>query len=679
MATPNPFDQFDVPAAGNPFDQFDAGISAPQAAVAQQSPGFARQLRDATLAGGKALGAAQVGAAEMLLRRGTGALAALPSGLAYGGAAIGRALGANVDPAAIQGRVQEYFTYDPVTQSGQGGEQALRELAQPIVQPIAQGLNQAATRVGQESPFAESLMRAAPGALGAAGGIVPGAQLARAAAPNIPGALREAGQAVQGVGQNVAQAARQRFGPAPSPEEVLANMNAPQSMGAAGASPALGNVSPELRRAISTSARRTGGIVNPEILRRHIEADTLPVPVRLTEGQAAQHPILLSNERNMRGAEPRFAMHFNEQSKQLADNVQVVRDRVGPEVFSTNPVEHADTLIRSYRELDRTAQQNIGNAYQTLRDANGGSFPVDAPVLLRNAEAALHERLLFDHAPAAVMSTIRRLANADNMTFENFESLRTNLARVQRTSTDGNEAAAAGVIRNAMEALPLRPEAARLKPLADNARALAKAQFDALEADPAYSAAVNGTVSPDRFIQRFVIGGNRDDVIRMRHNLAADDQALQTMGTAAVDFLRDQARLGPNYEGKFASASYNKALQGLQPKLGALLDPRTIEDLEKLGNVSRYISAQPEGSLVNNSNTDVAAFAREAAAGSLEGAANVAAAGIPVGTWTRKGIERITRGRQVSRALAPGAGLDRVQTSPQVEAMLAAARRRAGG
>lgn len=677
MATPNPFDQFDAPqapgGASNPFDQFDQGATAPQAALAQASPSFAQQLQSRALSAGQAIGSAQAGTAEMLLRRATGALAAIPSGAAYGGAAIGRALGANVNPAEVQGRVQEYFTYDPVTQAGQGGEQALRQLTQPILQPIARGLGQLATQVGQVSPVAETMLREAPAAAGAAGGIVPAAQLARAAVPNIPGAAQEIAQGMQSAGQSVAR----RLQPAPSAEEVLARMQSGQSMGAAGAAPALSGVSPEFRQAISRQAQRTGGIVNPEVLGRHMEAETLPVPVRLTEGQATQRPILLSDERNLRGAEPRFAEHFNTQGRQLAQNVQALRDRVGPEVFTTNAVEHADTLIESYRRLDRAAQDEIGRRYQALRDANGGAFPVDAPVLLNNATAALHQQLLFDHAPKAVMSTLNRLAESNNMTFENFESLRTNLARIQRTSTDGNEVAAAGVIRNAMEALPLRTEAARLKPLADDARSAARAHFDELRADPAYMAAVNNEVPADRFAQRFVIGAPRDDVIRMRQNLQGDDRALQTLGTIAVDYLRDQARLGPHYEGRFASVSFNKALQGLQPKLQALVDPRTAEDFEKLANVSRYISSQPEGTFVNNSGTFVAG-ARNATVGAVEGAANVAAAGIPVGTWGRKAAEALTRGRRVNRALAPGAGLDILQTSPQIEAMMQRARERAG-
>jgi hypothetical protein len=388
--------------------------------------------------------------------------------------------------------------------------------------------------------------------------------------------------------------------------------------------------------------------------------------------------MIISQEMNTRGSSRVMVDHLNEQNRQLAQNVQALRDQVGPDVFSTNPTEHGDTLISAYKAKAAAADAAIDAKYQALRDASaGGQFPVDAKALLDNATAELHQKLLFDHAPKSVMSTLDRLASKDSMTFENFESLRTNLARIMRSQTaDGNEKAAAAIIRDQMEQLPLQPWAQSLKPLADDARAAARAQFRALDADPAYKAAVNDTVSPDRFVNRFVINGARDDVALMRQNLAGNDAATQTMGVAALDHLRDAARLNPNYEGNFAAAGFNKGLQSLSPKLQSLLPPQTIEQLDKLGNVSRYTMAQPRGAFVNNSNTAVS-LAADYGANAAEKLVNTAAGGLPVGTLARQAIQRASRNRAAQAAIAPGAGLGRLQsTSPQVQAMLNAARQR---
>lgn len=653
----NPFDQFDTPAQANPFDQFDTtpfdGATPEQAAMAQQSPSFAQRLMQLPVIGplARAQGAAlDLGASAL-----TGTAAAIPAGLSYFGAAGAKMLGADVSPSQVMGNVQEALTFSPQTQTGQQAATGLGNLVRPVVEPIARGYGNLTESAEGISPALGAVMREAPSTMQAVTGVLP-----------VVAAARPAAQAIR--------AARTL----PDPEAVISQLDSAQSMGAAAASPRLTDVSPELRLAISKSAQRTGGSVNPEALARQLEADSLPVKMRLTEGQALQDVVKISNEQNRRGKFTELAYHFDEENKKLGRNMQALRDEVGPDVFSTNPVEHADTLIAAYKAKDRIAQDEIKSSYQALRDANGGQFPVDANALLTNASTALHQNLLFDHAPRAVMSTLNRLATAGNMTFENFESLRTNLARIQRSTTaDGNEKAAAHIIREAMEQLPLQPGAAAMKPLADAARNAARTQFEALRADPAYMAAVMDEVAPDRFVQRYVIGAPRDDVARMQANLAQDPRALQTMGVAALDYLRDAARLNPHYSGDFASASYNKGLQALGPKLSSLVPASTAENLEKLGNVSRYMTAQGRGSFVNNSNTAVAAMA-EGAAGAAEGITNVAAAGIPIGTWTRKALESAGAKRTVRKAIAPGAGLDQL-TSPQVEAMLEAARRKSMG
>lgn len=444
----------------------------------------------------------------------------------------------------------------------------------------------------------------------------------------------------------------------PSAQEILTRsaQDSPQSMGAASAAPRMTQVSPELQQAVVNSARQNGGAVNPETLNRHVEADSLPVKVQLTPGQAAQDPEIISHEMNNRGKIPGLPQLLNDQNSKLAQNVQAIRDQVGPDVFSANHVEHGDTLIQAYKDKAEPVEADISAKYQALRDANGGQFPVSAPTLLKKSTDALNQELLLDHAPKAVMSTLGRLADSDNMTFQNFESLRTNLARIQRTSTDGNEKAAAGVIRNAMEDLPLKPGSAELKPLADAARSAARNQFQAVEADPAYKAALNGDVPPDSFVQKFVIGAPRDQVALMRQNLEGNDTATQTMGVAALDHLGKAAGID---KGTFSQAGFNKHLQALSPKLGSLVDPKTVEQLETLGNVARYTQAQPKGSFVNNSNTLVGALASHAA-GAAEGIANVKAGGIPVGTIIRKAVENRSASKIAKETMTPYGGLTKL-------------------
>src|SRR6185312_4145656 len=304
------------------------------------------------------------------------------------------------------------------------------------------------------------------------------------------------------------------------------------------------------------------------------------------------------------------------------------------------------------------ADADIDAKYQALRDANGGKFPVDVKQLTENVENALHQDLLYEHAPKE-LGQLQSLAESGNMTFEQFEAMRTNLARTMRSSSNGNEVAAARVIRQQMEKLPMAGDASSLKPLADAARSAARKQSQTVEADPAYSAALSGKVPPDTFVRKFVTGGNRDDVATMQKNLSDNPVALQTMGVSTVDHLRRAAGIDDMGNGNFSQAGFNKQLQALAPKIKTLVGPKVADTLEQVGNVARYTQAQPRGSFVNNSNTLVGSLA-DHGGGLLEHAVNAQTGGIG-GTIARGMLKGRATNATIQRSLAPGAGLDQLQ------------------
>jgi hypothetical protein len=453
--------------------------------------------------------------------------------------------------------------------------------------------------------------------------------------------------------------------PKPTTQELLNEHASKQSMGAAGAAVDLQKLSPDLRVAVEKAVQQTGGAVNPQVLARQIQSDSLPVKVRLSEGQALGDERLISMEMNARGKHEVYSRGFAEQNKALTENLRAMREEAGPDVFSTNHVEHGDTLIGRYQQLDDAANADIGSKYQALRDAAGGDFPVDAKTLLGNVDAVLKKQLLTDEAPKGVMSNLRELADG-GMTYENFESLRTKLGRIQRTAQDGNESFAAGLIREQMEQLPLAPGAAQLKPLADEARAAARARFQRIEADPAYKAVVEGKATPDSFVQKYVIGGARDNVAQLSAVMKDDPVAAQTLKVATLDHLRKAAGIDNGYNGNFAQAGFNKALQQLDPKLGYLLDPKTAETASNLGDVARYTQFQPKGSFVNNSNTFVSAAA-EKAADALQGVVDFKAGGLPVVATIRKSMNENKVARAAEKTFAPGAGLTKLSDLTKVK------------
>lgn len=444
------------------------------------------------------------------------------------------------------------------------------------------------------------------------------------------------------------------------PEYTIENVS-PGSVGAAAVptettiKAALTGASPELQKAVSNVPANK---VNVPVLQRHIEADSLPEPVRLTNGQATGDVTQLSLEQNRRGSDPQLAARFNEQNAQLVKNMDAIREIAAPDAYGTRTIENSDSLIDAYKKLDAERNAVINNKYQKLRDAAGGEFPIDAPALLDNVKAALKKDLLSNDAPASQMAELNRMAADKSMTFEDYLSLRRNLGDIARTSADGTTRRAASLMIQELENLPLQEGAKQLKPLADSARSAAKARFQMLEKDPAYKAAVEDSVTPDKFIDKFVVNGSRDNVQAMIDQLGRDSVAHQHMSAGTLNWLREKAI---DSSGNFSQAAFNKALNQLDKsqKLNLVFNPDASSTLKTLGNVANYTQAQPKGAFVNNSNTLVGSMA-ERAAGGLEAAANIAGGGkfgIPVGSMVRGQVQKFKAAKETKKALEPGAGI----------------------
>ena len=422
---------------------------------------------------------------------------------------------------------------------------------------------------------------------------------------------------------------------------------------------ALESSSPELQQSLKDVPVNQ---VNLPVLERHVEADSLPIPVRLTEGQATQDIHKISNEMNGRAKNPELANRLNEQNGQLIENLNAIRDNAAPNVYGTTHVENGEALINSYKEIDNQLKAGINEKYTALKDAAGGDFPVDGAAVADNTFKNLKKELKTDYLPSPIARQLEAFKFGEQMTFEQFEALRTNLAaeiRKAERAGDGNTVAACNVARQALEDLPLTGEAAALKPLADAARSAAKERFDLLGKDKAYKAAINGTVAADDFINKYVVNGKKADVDQMIQILGQDSAARETMAAGMVNWLKNKAGI-VNENGNFSQAGYNKALAQVDPKLLAIVGPEVEKQLKTLGNVARYTQVRPKGSYVNESNTFTAMMGEKAKSGA-EQALNLGSvkAGIPLplGSMGRKYLANRAEAQQLKQSLQPGAGV----------------------
>ena len=404
--------------------------------------------------------------------------------------------------------------------------------------------------------------------------------------------------------------------------------------------------------------------VNLKALESHVQALNLPEPIQLTKGQATGDLVALSNELNRRGELPNIAQRIGEQNKALVNNLTLIRERAAPDVFGTKPSDFGQQVIDGYLNIDRQRKDNIRQLYGQLEQAAGGNFPIDAQKFVQSADQQLKKKLKSEFLPPEIDRQLQSYRDGSRMDFEQFEALRTNLAteiRKAEQAKDGNKSTALGVVRDSLENLPLTGEAAQLKPLADAARKAAKERFDALRKDPAYSAAVDGKVAPENFIDTFVLSKGKGTEANVRQMMSALGRGSPEQQAIAAGLMDVITRKAVDSSGNFSQAAYNNILRELEPKLLEVFDPNSAKQLKNLGEVSRKVMAQPKGSFANNSNTFVASISKGA-----EQIFNFAAPGLSLGTQAAQSRQKKLGQKFERETLEPLAGAQQKRTLGEI-------------
>jgi len=422
---------------------------------------------------------------------------------------------------------------------------------------------------------------------------------------------------------------------------------------------AIAQASPQLQAKLSKIPRNQ---INLPALESHLQAERLGLgPDFFTEGQATQNPGALSFEMNERGKYPALSERFSQQDAKLKSAVDRLHERATQNEVGGSMYDHGVRQINEYQAIDNARNLDINQKYKALKDAAGGSFPIDAPQFVQNARNLLDENLKSEYLPESFKNDLEKFASGQPLTFQKFEALRTNLAADMRKADragDGNTKYALSLVRQALEDLPLLQEAQGLKSIADQARSAAKERFDALAADPAYDAAVNGA-PPDTFMEKHVFSKTApvSQVRLMRDTFGEGSTGALNVESALINHLREKGGLVE--KSNVNQATYNKNFKALEEKLKAGAKPETVEDLRVLGDVLYKTKAQPTGSFVNNSNTFVSQLAQQGG-GMITGAADVALAakGLPpLATRGAGKLGQMFEAKKMKRRLEPGAGV----------------------
>lgn len=571
-------------------------------------------LLDATKAAGKDV----VGAGETLLSGITGGIGSLAD--AVTGAAPGT----------------HDWAYRPRTDSGQQTSADFGSAVGAVNNVVANSGGAVVGAFGGDRQAAtDTLNERLPEAEGAVGTITAAGGLLKSAVPK-PG-VTQAAQAVA--------------------DRAAASTNA----GAAATAIDVSKLTPETQAELAKTKN-----VNPIALARHADAETLPVPVRLTAGQARGDAAMVSDEFNRKGQENNTVGNlYNEQDQALQDNLSTIHREAAPTTVGNDDIQNGQAVIDSLKRYDAPKVQAINAAYKAAKDANGGDLQMDGTSFADSAEAALKPQGRSRFLPASAQGIIDDVKEGGGkMSLDDFEGYRTalaNEARKAQQSGDGNAVAAINKVRDALEATPPADgTSAAAKTLYDNARGLAKQRFSEIDADPAYATAVSdstpiGRLSPeaDKFANNYILNGAKADLQQLRPKL--DQEGGEAMTSASMNYLQKQSGLD---KGKFVQNGYNTALNKIGPKADELIGSRdTQEQLKQLGRVANYTQAQTRGGYANNSHTFVAA-AREHAAGYIQDLGNSAVPFAKLGDKAANLLAAHKSAKAVHEMVKPGAGLE---------------------
>jgi hypothetical protein len=570
---------------------------------------------------------------EAVLATATGGAAALGGGLGYLGT-----LGTTGDPEAakaVQEGVQDALTYRPRTEAGRKVAGMAAEGASYLGQKEGEAAGDWATEHGW-APWAAAGLNTALN--------IPQFLLAKPGATL--DALRSPIESVRAAGGALKEMATPRF---PALDEPVATMppgtarvSPQQSIGAAATAVDKSTLSPELAAAISEAEKV--GDVNPEVVAKHVRAESLPVgegetPLRLRKGQATGDSQQISDEKNMRadkdsGAGQILSDSIDDQNTKLMSAQDEIRRQANPDLVGDTMHDHGQAAVAATKTMDNARLTDIKAKYKALADANGGDMPIDTGTAVQGIDASLKKGYLTTLAEnhSVLKPILDDLRSGNPINFEQFEAMRSRLAEVQRGG--GSDAAAAGIVRDGLENMPLSSGANGLKGLADSARSAYKARAVDLENNPAYKAVANDNVpktaeglhdvnapSPlaDNFMDKYVLSNSASSahVARLQKLMAGDPSFAARVEASTLDHLK--AKSGG--DDGFNYATFRNGLNNLEAhgKLDVTLRPTTTVEnaygaksslsdaVQNLKESAGDVVREPKSGYVNRSHTAIAA------------------------------------------------------------------------
>lgn len=436
-----------------------------------------------------------------------------------------------------------------------------------------------------------------------------------------------------GMASGVMNAGKRIFAPAVTPQQLDVQISTVLGKAGTDYSQLPSQVQNSLRNELS-DALKAGKELNPEAVRRLADFRMVPGATP-TRGMVSQDPVQITREMNLAktGANSAdaqlqgMARIQNQNNQALIGNINQLGAQRG-DLFRAG-----EGSIGAIVGRDTERGKAVTGMYNAAKEMPGGNIPLDRTPFVNGIYDSLARENKLAFLPENVSSMINTIskgsvrANGQNFDVpfdaKALDNLMTTIATEQRGTQNGNVKAALSIARKAIDAAQVAPikmqfggnqavtsgganflksadaEAPAYMDALNQARKAAADRFNWRESSRPVDAALNGA-QPDNFVKKFVIGGSLADA-----RAVADNAPASGVKDAIVAHLKEKALNGNSDEiGKFSQSAYNKELFNIgDRKLSVFFSPEELAQLKAQGRVSSYMTNQPAGSAVGNSNT----------------------------------------------------------------------------
>ena len=500
-----------------------------------------------------------------------------------------------------QNKVSEALTYQP---RSDGGKAAVENIAEAFDQPVFNWLNETGESWGQNTNDYLEETRFAP--LAPAAGILAslGPEVAAGAVTGGGGtaALRVARAAGADVVDGV-KAGRNMV------DEKLAERQRRNTF------------APSLLAAIDVEGdtpNMSAGAAQAETARvNQANAQDLPVPITLTQGQATRNAAQMSDEYNLARQDPTgiaapLAQLQRQQQADLHENLQYASD--GLDRADAVDLSSNEALGRKVKAtLDRRREETkakTDDLYEKARQQGDLDQLINVEGLGSAFKSLLSQH--YDVTAGSEMSKLMKLAERSGIlngraSINDIEIFRQSINEIAGDPLNKAHKNIAKTLKEPIDkALDNAPKSAAAYKRARAAYARNKREWDGNALVTQLTGKKGRTLSdstPDERVYQKIKTASIADVKRMLRMAAKVDggvNLIHTLGQRVMMDLVETAKKG-RADGEFNSAAFKRELDKLDQdgKLDALYGPKRAEELRKISDVGETINRLPYGNSAN--------------------------------------------------------------------------------